>query len=113
MQARCGDRRKARASLKSAIVVFRSDVKRIEREKAKLRGTHPLSPKQASQDQVWREGRERAIAHLQQTLTLVDQPEALRTFLQETANKNRTEMKLDRAQSVLEVLRRQRRQAGQ
>jgi hypothetical protein len=35
--------------------------------------------------------------HVQKTLLLLDQPQQLRDFLQETANQMRAEMKLERA----------------
>lgn len=108
MWAWSGDRRRARASLKAAIADIRGDIARIQRERAKLRSKRPPTVRQMAQDREWLEGREEAIAHLQQTLSLVDRPEERRAFLQETANRNRAELKLDRARPVLEVLRRRR-----
>jgi hypothetical protein len=97
MWAWSGSRRKARASLKAAISDIRHQVAHVRRELARGRRKSPPTPQgmedESNYDATW----DSRIAHLEHTLKLLDKPEELRAFLQETANKNRVESKLDRA----------------
>lgn len=113
MWAWSGDGRKARASLQGAIADIRRQVAHVQREIYRGRRKRPATQQEIQEDQNYRATWDDTIAHLQQTINLLHRPEELRAFLQETANKNRAALKLDRARPVSELIARRRTRSAQ
>jgi hypothetical protein len=112
MWAWSGDRRKAKASLRGAVTEIRHNRAQIQRKIARLRGKRSPTRDEAATEQESKQYWEQRVAYLQRALDLLERPDELQAHLQAMADKNRAELKLDRAQSVLEWLRRRRRQGG-